>query len=269
MNRVSIFEKKWLDVIFEGKNQKYGAYQLRQENEKTTLIAFFSGIVLLMGSVFLLSAFTSKPIPDAIAPTISDTIRVVDVIVPNEPEVPKGNTAPKTIENPVKNYKPVPPAEVPVALLPKEPVVEPIPGPTDGTGTITGTPIGTAGGSDTGGTTSGSFTSQGVINTIENSATLDVQPEFPGGLERFYTEIKNQFNPEAVGEDSTVRKVFISFVIERNGTMSDIHILRNADQDVDREAIRVLNSITIKWKAGLKNGQTVRSRFTLPITVNN
>jgi protein TonB len=268
MNRVSIFEKKWLDVIFEGKNQKYGAYQLRRENEKTTLIAFFTGIGLLAASVFLLSAFTVKPEPVVIPPVITDPLRVVDVILPKEPNVPKGSPAPKTLENPVKLYKPVPPALVPVEPEPIAPVVEPTTGPYNGTGTQ-GTPSGIPGASNTGGSTTGTTLPELPSTAIENSATLDVQPEFPGGLERFYHEIKTQFNPEAVGEDTQVRKVFVSFVIERNGVMTDIQILRNADQDVDREAIRVLNSIKIKWKAGVKNGQAVRSRFTIPITVNN
>jgi protein TonB len=45
MSNVSIFEKKWIDLVFEGKNKAYGAYQLRQENPKTTIKALFSALL--------------------------------------------------------------------------------------------------------------------------------------------------------------------------------------------------------------------------------
>ena len=50
MANLSIFEKKWLDLVFEGKNQEYGAYKLRQDSTKTTIIAFLSGILFLLTS---------------------------------------------------------------------------------------------------------------------------------------------------------------------------------------------------------------------------
>ena len=56
MKNVSIYGKKWLDLVFEGKNKEYGAYQLRQENEKTSALALVFGITFLAGFVFLLSS---------------------------------------------------------------------------------------------------------------------------------------------------------------------------------------------------------------------
>ena len=45
MSNVSIYEKNWIDLVFEGKNKAYGAYQLRQENSKTSLFALIGGVV--------------------------------------------------------------------------------------------------------------------------------------------------------------------------------------------------------------------------------
>lgn len=272
MNRVSIFEKKWLDVIFEGKNQKYGAYQLRRENEKTTLIAFFSGIGILTGSVFLLSSFNVKPMPDDIPSTLIDTLNVVNIVTPKKLETPKGNAAPKAPENPNKNYTPVAPAEVPKDPEPKEPtdpVVDPAPGIPDGGGVPGGTPGGVPGGTPGGGD-GGPFIPETPSTTIEVSTTLDEQPEFPGGMQRFYKEVVDRFDEDVIEDlEGETRKVLVSFVIERNGSMTDINVIRNADPTVDQEAIRALKAIPIKWKAGIKNGKAVRTRYSLPILIKN
>ncbi len=272
MNRVSIFEKKWLDVIFEGKNQKYGAYQLRRENEKTTLIAFFTGIGLLSGSVFLLSSFNAIPTPDAVPEVPNDTLVVVDITPPKDPIGPKGTESPKAPENPIKNFKPVAPTEVPKDPEPKEPtapIVDPAPGLPDGTGTPGGTPGGVQGGTP-GGSDGGSYIPETSPTTIEGTATLDEQPEFPGGMQRFYKEVADRFDREVIeGLEDETRKVLVSFVIERNGTMTDIQVIRNADPSIDQEAIRALKAIPIKWKAGIKNGKAVRTRYSLPILIKN
>jgi protein TonB len=272
MNRVSIFEKKWLDVIFEGKNQKYGAYQLRRENEKTTLIAFFTGIGLLSGSVFLLSSFNVKPIPEPVVCPIDTTLVVVDIAPLKDPVGPKGSETPKAPENPVKNFKPVAPAEVPKDPEPKEPtapVVDPVPGIPDGSGTPGGTPGGVPGGTP-GGSDGGVLIPEAPPTTIEVSTTLDEQPEFPGGMQRFYKEVVDRFDEDVIEDlEGETRKVLVTFVIERNGAMTDISVIRNADPTVDQEAIRALKAIPIKWKAGIKNGKTVRTRYSLPILIKN
>lgn len=272
MNHVSIFEKKWLDVIFEGKNQQYGAYQLRRENEKTTWLAFIFGLSLLTFGIFLLSSFHTKPTPDNnLPPIISDTLVLTKVEI--KKEVHKGeSTQAKTTENAVKKYTPVAPEFVPIEPVPepKDPVLNPNPGLGSATGTSTD-PL--ANGGDPNGTstqpTSGGDSGNAIDpNAIENAVGLDEQPEFPGGINRFYEEIKRRFDPQALEETDQVHKVFVTFVIEKNGTMTDIQILRNADESVDKEALRVLHAIKAKWRPGQKKGQAVRSRFTIPITVS-
>ena len=78
MSNVSIFEKKWIDLVFEGRNQEYGAYQLRQENPKTALMALLSAlfcIATVSGMVLLLSSFSNKPIP--VAPVLPPDIIII------------------------------------------------------------------------------------------------------------------------------------------------------------------------------------------------
>ncbi|MFY7757942.1 MAG: energy transducer TonB, partial [Flavobacterium stagni] len=147
--------------------------------------------------------------------------------------------------------------------------VDPAPGIPDGGGVPGGTPGGVPGGTPGGGD-GGPFIPETPSTTIEVSSTLDEQPEFPGGMQRFYKEVVDRFDEDVIEDlEGETRKVLVSFVIERNGSMTDINVIRNADPTVDQEAIRALKAIPIKWKAGIKNGKAVRTRYSLPILIKN
>ncbi len=264
MSNVSIFEKKWIDLVFEGKNQKYGAYKLRQESSKTTLLAFLFGITFLIGGTFLLSSFTKAPITITEIPP--DVIIKVDGYHPpsDDPkpktEQPKADvTAVKTPED-NKNYHVAPTEQVVVTVTTN--TENPTPnGPTNPNGTETGTPsnIPSSGG---GSTIPKSPENNNPVGTKE----LDRQPNFPGGLKGFYEYVGNHFDKNNLEEGETVR-VKVSFVIEKNGTMTDIEVPEKTNETVDNEAIRVLKSLKIKWSPGIKDGEAVRTRYTLPIVV--
>ena len=99
-----------------------------------------------------------------------------------------------------------------------------------------------------------------------NSKELDRQPMFPGGLKGFYEYVGNNFERQEIEEGETVR-VLVSFVIEKNGTMTDIEVTQKTTAAVDKEAIRVLKSLKTKWSPGFKDGEPVRTQYTLPITI--
>ena len=268
MSNLSIFEKKWLDLVFEGKNQEYGAYKLRQDSTKTTIIAFFSGILFLgfvSGMGMLFSSFGAKPaiIPEEPFETI---IRVKNY---NEPIVEK----PKSTEPIANNSTPI--EEVPnnqnyvVAL--KEEAKEPIStnaelpknnqptGSENGTGTNT---LPTNSGGSNFGTIEKPETPKGPVGT----GVLDEQPDFPGGIDKFRQQVGDKFNTPEIDEKNIIT-VMVSFIIEKDGTMTDIKVIRNPGYGLDLEAIRVLKSIKTKWKAGKINGQSVRTQYNLPIKV--
>jgi protein TonB len=99
-----------------------------------------------------------------------------------------------------------------------------------------------------------------------NTNALDKLPEFPGGIAKFYTYVGNHFEkPEIEGEQTI--SVYVSFVIEENGTMSNIKVLRDPGYGLGTEAIRVLKSLKAKWAPGMIAGQAVRTSYNLPITV--
>lgn len=105
-----------------------------------------------------------------------------------------------------------------------------------------------------------------VVNNEEEVFTvLEEDPEFPGGMEALYQYIAaNVKYPESAKEKKITGRVFISFVIEKNGTISNITVLRSPDEILSSEAIRVVKAMP-KWKPGRVKGKPVRAKFTLPI----
>ncbi|PIF31050.1 TonB-like protein [Flavobacterium sp. 9] len=112
---------------------------------------------------------------------------------------------------------------------------------------------------------------QGAIpnndNNIYNTAGIDVRPEFPGGMAAFDKFIEKNFkipndNPALKG------KIYMTFIVEKDGSLSNIKILRDIGYETGAEAIRVLKA-SPKWKPGQKNNKLVRVLFSLPISVNN
>jgi len=97
---------------------------------------------------------------------------------------------------------------------------------------------------------------------------LDKLPAYPGGINKFYEYIGYHFErPEL--DASTVITVLVSFVIEKDGSMTDVKVLRNPGYGMDREAVRVLNSLKTKWTPGIKDGEKVRTLYTLPIKIKS
>lgn len=268
MSNVSIFEKKWLDLVFEGKNQKYGAYQLRRESSRTTAFALIFGISFLVGGTFLLSSFSTKPSNERIIPVVLPPSTNVDPILPpDEPEKPK-TKEPETKAPETEVIKPNAPLVVAPTVhaqpdvprnidQPRNPVSPESPG-TGGPGP---SPISTGGGGP-------SIVKAPTNNNPVNPKELDRQPMFPGGLKGFYEYVGNNFERQEIEEGETVR-VLVSFVIEKNGTITDIEVTEKTTDAVDKEAIRVLKSLRTKWSPGFKDGEPVRTRYTLPISVKS
>ncbi|MDO8993788.1 MAG: energy transducer TonB [Daejeonella sp.] len=113
-------------------------------------------------------------------------------------------------------------------------------------------------------------------NTTGSSAPADIMelhtldgienyPEFPGGHSAFIKFLsRNLKYPETAVEKGIEGKVLISFIIEKNGRLSNIKILRGIGYGCDEEAIRVLEK-SPEWKPGIQNKQKVRVAYTLPI----
>ena len=101
--------------------------------------------------------------------------------------------------------------------------------------------------------------------TDEIFVVVENQPEFPGGntaMMKFLSE--NIKYPVIAQENGIQGRVICNFVVERDGSITDVQVVRGVDPSLDREAMRVINEMP-RWKPGKQRGQAVRVRFTLPV----
>ena len=95
---------------------------------------------------------------------------------------------------------------------------------------------------------------------------VEQQPEFPGGTQALMEFIRTNLRyPVPCVEDSIEGRVTLSFVIERDGSVTEISKLRSPNEDLTKEAIRVVSAMP-KWSPGKQRGEAVRVRYVLPVT---
>lgn len=277
MTNQNIYSDRWLDLVFENRNKEYGAYQLRKENPTTTLKALGIGCLLITFAVsipMLLNKFGEKPV------AIADDFIVIlaqpsKLIFPPEQKPDVQAAAPlthKSEENKVKDVNKQ--NLIDPEITNAENAVTDINTNKEASTNSDQPKEGSVLGSENGGIEGGTGTSL-TSNSNENvegeknvhvTAVLDRQPTFPGGMDKFYTYVAQNFKtPE--NQISHAIKVYVSFIIETDGTMTNITVPRNPGYGLDKEAIRVLKNLKTKWTPGIMNGKPVRTFYNLPILV--
>jgi protein TonB len=112
-----------------------------------------------------------------------------------------------------------------------------------------------------------------VISTQEEEEEEDTQvffivedmPEFPGGELALRQYIANAIKYPVIAQENGIQgRVYVTFVVNTDGSVSDARIARGVDPSLDKEALRVINSLP-KWKPGKQRGKPVRVSYTVPI----
>jgi TonB family protein len=94
---------------------------------------------------------------------------------------------------------------------------------------------------------------------------VEASPEYPGGMNNMMQFITNNFQyPQIDLENGIQGRVYVSFVVERDGSLSTIKVLRGVSETLDAEAIRIIKLMP-NWIPGEQAGKTVRVKYTLPI----
>jgi protein TonB len=103
-------------------------------------------------------------------------------------------------------------------------------------------------------------------NKVYNSGGIEIKPEFKGGLNKFYEYIaKNYRTPDVPGLKG---KLLVSFVVEKDGSITDIKVLKDIGYGSGEEAIRILKKCP-NWIPAEQKGKKVRCSFMLPINIQS
>jgi protein TonB len=270
MSKLNIFKTEWIDMVFEGRNKQYGAYQLRSENPKTTTKALILGVFLF--SLAVATPLISRWIGDSIVKKEDDVDKVIEVVDLKQPEEVLPPPPPPPVEQiqaPKSLVEEVKFKELEVAK--KEEVVEEPPKTEQfdkadpSSRNAEASPDGDINIDKPSGDLAKGVEAED--NGVYVSAGLQVQPEYPGGMAAFNEYVHRNFNVPEVDRDMNAR-IIVSFIVEKDGSLTDIKVLKDPGFGLGKEAIRVLKSMKKKWSPGVQNGKNVRASFTLPIAIN-
>ena len=264
------------EIVFENRNKEYGAYDLRSSYRRILTRSMIIGTL-----IFCIAAITpfvvmkikqlaakektevdanlieilpeeqvkeeiveKEETPPPPPPKVEEKIEILQNLVPEPVKAPKVETPPPPISEQLKTttglvnqegvkqttYAPPPP----VAAPPKAAAVE---------------------------------SESKTPSTTEVYESVDQEAEFPGSLNSFRNKIAENFDNSAMEGGEGTLKTTVTFIVERDGSISDVKA-SGSNPDFNSEAVRTVKSIKTKWVPAKINGQPVRQRFRLPLTMN-
>jgi protein TonB len=273
-NSVNLNSSEWCDIIFEGKNKSYGAFELRQSSWKRHLWAF--GIVLIIvGFVASLPAIISTVAANTGGYDIdrNEIYSVMDVIdnreeqVIEQPEIPE----PPVVYRKMEKF--VVPVIVDNSEVTNENEMASMTDLLEKKDAVIGKYV-----VDNGSTDPAAERKVFEREVVEGSGTggagktedtpivfAEQMPQFPGGEAEMYRYIKDNLKyPISDQEIGIEGKVTVRFVVGKTGEIGDLQLLKGVSVNCDREAMRVIKGMP-KWIPGRNNGEPVKVYFTLPI----
>jgi len=265
-SKLDIFNPEWLNVVFKGRNQAYGAYELRKENPRNTNKALLIAVAFF---VFVLASPTIWNKIQGFIPKSDPKLKVTDVVLlppppldAAKPPPPPPKEPPKPKVDQVRFPPPVvkPDNEVREKDPPTEKQLEVAdPGQKEQKGDPNqevriDEPVGNA-------------DVKNVTEAVDNTvfSAVEINPEYPGGEAQFAKFLQKNIKYPAMAKENNIQgKVYITFVVERDGSLTDIKIVRDPGSGLGDEAERVLK-ISPHWKPGIQNGKPVRVQYTVPV----
>lgn len=274
---VDLTSREWRDIVFEGKNKDFGAYKLRESSParhtKAIVWVVISVAIILVLLILSVSGVFSKPEEEQIT---TATVQEIAAVEAEEEEIeeeeeqfqmpePEEVVAPEEVANQqrvtdlliveddkleddkqVKNQEDVLENEAQAGALDI----------TEGTNDLNKITI-----------------KEEVIAAPKveeeqpmNIAMVEQKPEFNGGEAAMYKWLsENIVYPSAASEQGVQGRVVVEFVVGKDGSITNVRVLRPRHPALDKEAVRVVKAMP-KWIPGRNNGQPVKVTYTLPVT---
>jgi len=262
MKAQEIDTTSWADLVFEKRNKAYGAYFIRNIYSKNLVLA--SAITIIVAAFILAFPTISEFFKSAevVEDTSLKQVKYTDLAPP--PPIDKNTPPPPKMDVP-------PPVKTIIKFLPpkvtdKEEVEE------EKMPTIEEVKQNDTGNEDVEGNGEEVIFDEPVAAIVKEEGDEDIiftiveqQAEFTGGFEAMAKFLgKNMKYPAQARRMGVEGNVFVSFVIDKEGNISDPQVIKGISAECDKEALRVVKLMP-PWKPGKQNGKPVRCRFVLPI----
>ncbi len=272
MNGEQIMKSEVIDIIFENKNKAYGAYNLRKFYDRRLSKA----LLIMLAMVIVLSAFTFLPEKTTVKNDgeYETTTTVLGDAEKKKEEKPQEKPKPKTQNVPqakllsniiITKVGPVDTVKTIDSIMAigntNITVLNPVKGDTLTVGGTPGTGDGGGGGEEP---VKPKVPELPVFDPAIPVDNADVQPEFPGGMNKLRTFLQNNLtNPKDMEEGEMV-SVKIKFVVGYDGKLKSFETIEDGGSEFNREVIRVLKKMPA-WTPGKANGINVSVYYTIPV----
>ena len=278
MAQIDLTRNGWCDLIFEGRNKQYGAYKLRTQTGKRNVKAIITIAILAALCIVL---FYIKAGYDAYQAAHAKNENVTEISALNQPkkkeakverkvQVEEKKEVVKEVKSSIKFTAPV--IKKDAEVKPEEEMK------TQDQIMQTNTAIGALdvkGNSDQGEilkvtqrVETEPVKAEAPKPEVENKVfdVVEQMPSFPGGQGALMQYLANNIKYPVVAQENGVQgRVVVSFVVERDGSITDVQVVRSVDPSLDREAQRVVKSMP-RWIPGKQNGQAVRVKYNVPVS---
>lgn len=272
MAKIDLISRDWTEMVFEGRNKEYGAYRLRKNAGKRnlySLITIFIAALAIWGGISLVKFVESR------TKSVAQT-SVAEISALNQPkkkaEVKQQQKV--KLEQPEKVVERVKSSvKFTAPVIKKDDQVK----PEDELKTQeelmnTKTAIGAL-------DVKGNDDANGEVLKLKEAVAqpepkpevekvfdvVEQMPSFPGGPSALMEWLSNNVKYPVVAQENGVQgRVVVSFVVERDGSITDVKVVRGVDPSLDKEASRVVRAMP-RWIPGKQNGSAVRVKYNVPV----
>lgn len=274
MSKIDLISNEWTDLVFEGRNQAYGAYKLRKGTSKrniwSLIIVAIAAVLLYLGLQLQRMAEANKTVENTQAVELAKLqekkkeakVEKKQEIIKQEPE-----KVVEQVKSSVKFTAPVIKKDNEVKEE-DEIKLEEVEKSDKAVGTFN-----VQGNDEVGGAVlkakediAAPEPPKHVVEETKIFTVVEQMPLFPGGDAALMGYLRDNIHyPTVAAENGVQGRVVVGFVVERDGSITDVNVLRSVDPSLDREAMRVVKSMP-KWTPGKQNGSAVRVKYQVPVT---
>ena len=275
MSQIDLIDNRWSDLMFENRNKEYGAYVLRRQTTSRNIKSIIA--VLILFAIVMVYMVAKNAYDDYQKAHMAQT-QVTELTALQEQkkeakverkEIVKQEKVEQVVEKVKSSIKFTAP------VIKKDDEVRPE-DEMKSQDEIMNSKVAVGFANVIGNDESGevlkakeALVTEPVKPKEEENKVFDVveqMPSFPGGMAALMAYLQKSIKYPPVAEENGIQgRVVCTFVVERDGSVTDVKVAKSVDPSLDKEAVRVVSAMP-KWIPGKQNGQSVRVKYTLPVT---
>ena len=273
MSKIDLISNEWTDLVFEGRNQAYGAYKLRKGTAKRNvwalIIVGLAAALLYLGLQLQKMAEANKKVENTQAVELAKLNTEKKEAKVEKKEIIKQEPE-KVVEQVKSSVKFTAPIIKKDSEVKEEDEIklDEVQKSDKAVGAFT-----VEGHDEVGGAVlkakediSAPEPPKHVVEETKIFTVVEQMPMVPGGDGALMGYLRDNIHyPTVAAENGVQGRVVVGFVVERDGSITDVNILRGVDPSLDREAMRVVKSMP-KWTPGKQNGSAVRVKYQVPVS---